>query len=93
MIVEDSERAFWERRAKDYHHAMGVFGRLLRPGGKLVIVEFDRIEGESPDFVLEHIRASKEQFTAEIEAHGFRFAEDATVDGMEQTFVRHFERT
>lgn len=78
---------------EDYGAMLDSIHTALRPGGKLVIVEFDRIEGESPDFVLEHIRASKEQFTAEIEAHGFRFAEDATVDGMEQTFVRHFERT
>jgi ubiquinone/menaquinone biosynthesis C-methylase UbiE len=81
-----------------YHHFENYGAMLesihaaLRPGGKLVVVEFDRIEGESPDFVLEHIRASKEEFTAEIEAHGFRFTQDATADGMQETFVRHFER-
>ena len=64
----------------------------LRPGGTLVIVEFDRVEGESPEFVLEPIRASTEQFTDEIEANGFRLIRDATVDGMMQTFVRHFEK-
>lgn len=65
---------------------------LLPLGGKLVLVEFDRIDGESPDFVLEHIRASKDQFTREIEAAGFRLTDDVTMDGMEQTFVRLFER-
>jgi ubiquinone/menaquinone biosynthesis C-methylase UbiE len=81
-----------------YHHFEDHASMLesihtaLRPGGKLVVVDFDRVEGESPEFVLEHIRASKEEFTAEIEAHGFRFTADATVDGMQQTFVRHFER-
>lgn len=81
-----------------YHHfehyedmLASIHGALV-PGGKLVIVEFDRVEGESPEFVLEHIRASKEQFTREIEAAGFRMTDDVTMDGMEQTFVRHFER-
>lgn len=77
---------------EDYASMLESIHTALRPGGKLVVVEFDRVEGESPEFVLEHIRASKEEFTAEIEAHGFRFTEDATVDGMQQTFVRHFER-
>lgn len=81
-----------------YHHfedhgsMLESIRAALRPGGKLVVVDFDRVEGESPEFVLEHIRASKEEFTAEIEANGFRFTADATVDGMRQTFVRHFER-
>jgi ubiquinone/menaquinone biosynthesis C-methylase UbiE len=81
-----------------YHHfehyadMLASMHRALVPGGKLVLVEFDRIEGESPEFVLEHIRASKEQFTREIEAAGFRMTADVTMDGMAQTFVRHFER-
>jgi predicted methyltransferase len=77
---------------EDYAAMLESIHTALRPGGKLVVVEYDRVEGESPEFVLEHIRASKEQFTAEIEAHGFRFTKDATVDGMQETFVRHFER-
>ncbi len=81
-----------------YHHfvhyeaMLASIHRALVPDGKLVVVEFDRVEGESPEFVLEHIRASKEQFTEEIEAAGFRMTDDVTMDGMEQTFVRHFER-
>lgn len=81
-----------------YHHfvhyedMLASIHRALVPGGKLVVVEFDRVEGESPDFVLEHIRAGKEQFTSEIESAGFRMTADVTMDGMEQTFVRHFER-
>ena len=78
---------------ENYEAMLASIHAALRPGGKLVIVDFDRIEGESEDFVLVHIRASKEQFTAEIETSGFRFTEDLTMDDMEQTFVRHFERT
>ncbi|MBN1238607.1 MAG: methyltransferase domain-containing protein [Gammaproteobacteria bacterium] len=77
---------------EDYEAMLESIHTALRPGGKLVIVEFDRVEGESPEFVLEHIRASKEEFTDEIEANGFRLTDDATVDGMSETFVRHFEK-
>lgn len=81
-----------------YHHferhedMLASIHEALVPGGKLVVVEFDRVEGESPEFVLEHIRASKAQFTEEIESAGFRMTADVTMDGMQQTFVRHFER-
>jgi predicted methyltransferase len=49
-------------------------------------------EGKSSEFTLEHIRAGKEVFTAEIEANGFRFTGEPRIDGMEETFIRHFER-
>ncbi len=64
----------------------------LRPGGQLYVVDFDRVEGKSEPFVLEHIRASKEEFTAEIEAAGFRFVEELEIEGMRQSFMRRFER-
>jgi predicted methyltransferase len=46
--------------------------RALKPGGVLVLVEFKRIEGESSDWILSHVRAGQEEFTREIEESGFR---------------------
>jgi ubiquinone/menaquinone biosynthesis C-methylase UbiE len=43
----------------------------LKAGGRLVVVDFDRVEGKSSDFVLHHVRAGTEQFTKEILAAGF----------------------
>jgi len=77
---------------ENYEAMLRSIHRALKPGGKLVVAEFDRVAGKSPDFVLEHIRASKEQFTSEIEAAGFRMTADVTMDAMQSTFVRHFER-
>jgi ubiquinone/menaquinone biosynthesis C-methylase UbiE len=77
---------------EDYQAMLTSIHQALRPGGKLVIVDFDRVEGKSPPFILEHVRASKEQFTAEIEAAGFRLDKDVDIEGMENTFVRHFDR-
>lgn len=61
-----------------YHHfeypraMLASIHRALRPGGQLVLVEFRRVPGQSSDWVLNHVRAGEEVFTAEIEAAGFR---------------------
>lgn len=61
-----------------YHHfeypraMLASIHRALRPGGELVLVEFRRVPGESSAWVMEHVRAGEEVFTAEIEAAGFR---------------------
>ena len=77
---------------EDYEAMLTSIHAALKPGGRLVIVDFERVDGESEPFVLDHIRASKEQFTAEIEASGFRFTEEVDIEGMTDTFMRRFER-
>lgn len=60
-----------------YHHfeypraMLDSIHRALRRGGELVLVEFRRVPGESSAWVMEHVRAGEEVFTAEIEAAGF----------------------
>ena len=77
---------------EDYDAMLQSIHAALRPGGRLVIVEFERIDGVSSEFTLQHIRADKATFTGEIVANGFRFTEEIDIPGMEETFVRHFER-
>jgi predicted methyltransferase len=52
-------------------HVLASIRRALRPGGRLVVIDFDRREGISTDFMLKHIRADKARFLAEIRAAGF----------------------
>lgn len=65
-----------------YHHfefpakTMGSIHRALKPGGELVVVDFERIEGVSSDWIMGHVRAGKEVFQAEIEAAGFELVEE-----------------
>ncbi len=65
-----------------YHHfefprkTMASLHRALRPGGALVLIDFERIEGKSGDWVLGHVRAGKEVFRREIEEAGFEFVEE-----------------
>ena len=60
-----------------YHHFeqpqknLASIHATLKPGGRLVVIDFDRVEGKSSDFVLKHVRAGREQFTKEITVVGF----------------------
>ena len=56
---------------------MASVHRALRPGGQLILVEYCRIEGKTPDWLLKHLRAGQEVFTKEIEAAGFKVVDQA----------------
>jgi len=80
-----------------YHHfeypsrTMASIHRALKPGGKLVVVDFERIEGVSSDWILGHVRAGKEVFRAEIEATGFELVEE--LDIMTENYFLRFRKT
>jgi predicted methyltransferase len=60
-----------------YHHfefplrTMASLQRALKPGGRVVLVDFRRIPGTSSHWVLNHVRAGQEVFEAEIIKSGF----------------------
>ena len=77
----------------EYHEAMLASIRdALRPGGRLVIVDFERIPGVSRDWILGHVRAGKEQVISEIEAAGFRYDGETEVEGLEENYLVRFTR-
>jgi ubiquinone/menaquinone biosynthesis C-methylase UbiE len=79
-----------------YHHfeqpqaMLASLRQALRPGGALVVVDFERIPGVSPDWILKHVRAGKDEFRAEIEAGGFRFIEEVKL--MRENYFLRFSR-
>lgn len=60
-----------------YHHfeyprsTMGSVHRALRPGGELLVIDFERIPGQSREWILNHIRAGRDITMQEILAAGF----------------------
>jgi FkbM family methyltransferase len=54
------------------HKTLASIHQALRPGGKMVVIDFERIEGKSRDWVLNHVRAGQEVFTKEIVSNGFK---------------------
>lgn len=61
-----------------YHHfefplkTMASIQRALKPGGRVILVDFRRIPGVSTDWVLNHVRAGQEVFESEIIEAGFK---------------------
>lgn len=64
-----------------YHHfefpykTMRSIRKALKPDGFVVLVEFDRVEGKSSDWILNHVRADRKTFSREIELAGFQEVE------------------
>lgn len=62
-----------------YHHFEYPFDMLqvihaaLREGGRLVIVDFERIKGVTSDFSIGHVRCGKGTVTDEVKDSGFTF--------------------
>jgi SAM-dependent methyltransferase len=81
-----------------YHHlenhekVLGSIHLALRTGGSLVLVEFDRIEGKSSDFVLKHIRAGQAEFRKEIESAGFEAISPPSGPRLKENFYARFIR-
>ncbi len=80
-----------------YHHfeqpqaMLASIRRALRPAGALIVVDFERVPGVSPDWILEHVRGGKDEFRGEIEAAGFRFVEEVKL--MSENYFLRFIRT
>jgi SAM-dependent methyltransferase len=80
-----------------YHHfehperILASIHRALRPGGRLVVIDFDLRE-DSGEFVREHARAPKEVYFREIQAAGFAPPEVKPL-GLKDNFFAAFRRT
>jgi SAM-dependent methyltransferase len=61
-----------------YHHfefpikTMVSLQRALKPGGKVILIDFRREEGTSSEWVLSHVRAGQEVFERQIVEAGLR---------------------
>ena len=79
-----------------YHHFEYPFDTMasiydaLRPGGQVVIVDFERIQGVSNDWTLNHVRCGKGTVTDEIKDAGFDFVEEVPM--MDHQYVIRFKK-
>jgi ubiquinone/menaquinone biosynthesis C-methylase UbiE len=81
-----------------YHHfeypqkSLAGVHRALRAGGELILIEFHREPGQSPGWILEHVRAGQTEFTREIEAAGFAFVRVEPAPFLTQNYVLRFRK-
>jgi predicted methyltransferase len=82
-----------------YHHlekppqTLASVHRALRPGGRLVVIDFDKDENKSTDFVKKHVRAPKSVFVAEILDAGFEPLPVPNAPALKENFFLQFRRT
>ena len=80
-----------------YHHfeypdaSLASIHSALKPGGRLVVIDFDRIPGKSRDWILNHIRAGSDEVTAEIIRAGFTLAPNQPPAAyLDENYMLHF---
>ncbi len=81
-----------------YHHfeypaeSLSTIHQAMVPGGRLIVVDFERIPGVSRPWILGHVRAGKEVFRAEIAAAGFEFVEEIEIPRLQENYFLVFKR-
>ena len=79
-----------------YHHleypqkSLASIHQALRPGGRLVVVDFRREKGVSPDWIMSHVRADKKTVIEEVTAAGFKLIDEPEL--MKEQYVLRFQR-
>ncbi|TWT49301.1 putative methyltransferase YcgJ [Rubripirellula amarantea] len=81
-----------------YHHfespqqSLSSIYRALKPNGRLVLIDFNRIPGVSREFLIGHVRAGKEVFRNEIVSAGFQFTDEVTIHGFKENYLLRFRK-
>ncbi len=81
-----------------YHHfeypkkTMNSIVSALKPGGVLIVVDFERIEGVSSEWLMDHVRAGKEVVRKEIEDSGLVFLEEVKLEKLKENYFIRFRK-
>lgn len=79
-----------------YHHfeypqtMLASIRQALRPGGQLVVIDYQKVPGLSSDWVMGHVRAGKQTVIQEIEMAGFRLVDDSPL--LTENYFLRFEK-
>lgn len=74
------------------HSTLGSIYQALKPGGTLIVIDFERIPGKSREFILNHVRAGKDVFRGEIEAARFELVEEVDIPGFKENYFLKFRK-
>ncbi len=79
-----------------YHHfeypatVLASIRQALKPDGQLIVIDFKKIEGVTPEGMMKHVRGDQALTTKEVLAAGFKLVEE--VDFMEGQYFLRFEK-
>ena len=80
-----------------YHHfefpfrTMASIHAALKPGGRVVLVDFHRIPGKSREWVIGHVRVGRDVVIKEVESCGFKLAGEEK-DILEENYIVRFDK-
>ncbi|MGY8690697.1 MAG: class I SAM-dependent methyltransferase, partial [Verrucomicrobiales bacterium] len=81
-----------------YHHfeypknSLASILNALKPGGRLALIDFERIPEVSREWTMGHVRAGKDVFTKEIETAGFEKVKELTLAGFKENYFIIFRK-
>jgi predicted methyltransferase len=81
-----------------YHHfefpfrTLASIHKALRPGGRLIVVDFHRIPGKTRKWLLDHVRAGQDVVIKEIVQSGFKLAGEEKDLGLKENYFLRFDR-
>ena len=84
--------------ADPYHHfeypaaTLASIHRALAADGEMVIVDFERIEGESSDWVMDHVRLGSAEVIAEVTALGFELVRREDAPFLTENYALRFRK-
>jgi len=82
-----------------YHHfeypgdTMKSIHKSLVDGGRVVVIDFERIPGVSREWTLGHVRAPKQTFIDEIQAAGFELVAERKIAGFKENYYLEFRKS
>ncbi len=87
VFIADTYHYFDDREA-----VMRSVYRALKPGGALVMVEFDIAQGEERPDYKSHVRFGKDAVISELEFVGFEFVGETAVNGLDENYFVRFAK-
>lgn len=81
-----------------YHHfefpyrTMASIHSALKPGGRVVLIDFKRIPGTSREWTLSHVRAGQEVVEKEVIEAGFKKVKEEKELGLKENYLVVFEK-
>jgi len=82
-----------------YHHfefpkqTMESIHHALSDGGRVILIDFERIPGTSREWILDHVRAGKQTFIDEVQAAGFELVGERKIAGFRENYFLEFRKT
>ena len=81
-----------------YHHfefpkqTMESIHHALCDGGRVILIDFERIPGTSRQWTLGHVRAGKQTFIDEVQDAGFELVGERKIAGFQENYFLEFRK-